>query len=482
MLSEQEFNALRDKVLAGAPEGLDETGFHRYAGPAMAQAVGEAESATPTPQGSAAWRFLSNAASTLNPVAAVKGLASAAWHPVDTYQGLVDASADQFGKAKEAYDQGRYSEAIGHGAAGVLPGIGPAAADTGEQMAAGDVAGGLGRGLALAAGPTLTGNVLPRAVARIPAMRAPVGRALDATGRGLEAVAASPMVRNAGGLGAGYQALQGDWLGAAGAVAGPPIAAASGRGLRALGRVVKGDAVPLVERAATAPIGPGQQALNRLVAEREASVRRGYGQPPPQGPPHVPSNLPPASQPVHVPSNVPTATPQSVRVPVSQDPIGVPPPLTQAEAVRDLVRQKLAPQAPVFDEAGASLLGDVGYVGESSALDLGAGRPPLQMPLTGKALLEKVSALEEARSVPKGRTPAPIEADLPAAWRELPTDADVSTAVTARNTTGRWKRPPVEPPPVIADLPRAASSGGAFNDAMAAAVHAKVRQRVKKGR
>ena len=95
------------------------------------------------PEGSAVGRFASNLGAALNPVTAVKGLAEAARHPVNTYNALVDASAQQFGQARDAYAQGRYSEAVGHGAAGFLPAIGPAAANAGEQIGRGDVAGGL---------------------------------------------------------------------------------------------------------------------------------------------------------------------------------------------------------------------------------------------------------------------------------------------------------------------------------------------------
>lgn len=112
-------------------------------------------SAASEPEGSAVGRFVSNAAGVLNPIAMAKGAYGMVRHPVDTYHAAVDASAQQFGKAADDFGQGRYSEGLGHGAAGFLPGIGPAAAGAGEQIAAGDVAGGLGKGLALAAGPAI---------------------------------------------------------------------------------------------------------------------------------------------------------------------------------------------------------------------------------------------------------------------------------------------------------------------------------------
>lgn len=115
--------------------------------------VGQASQAEP--QGSAVGRFASNAGAMLNPVAMAKGAYDMVRHPVDTYHGMVDASAQQFGKAADDYQQGHYSEMLGHGAAGALPIIGPAAAGAGEQIASGDVAGGLGAGLAMAAAPAV---------------------------------------------------------------------------------------------------------------------------------------------------------------------------------------------------------------------------------------------------------------------------------------------------------------------------------------
>lgn len=149
-LSEPEFNAIRDQVLANAPSGLSEADFQRYAGPAMAEAVTHAES---QPEGSALGRFVSNAASVLNPVAAAEGLYNAVRHPEQTYDNAVAASAEQFQKAANAPT---LSEKVGHAVAGAIPFIGPAAAQAGEQIASGDIAGGLGRGLALAAGPAVT--------------------------------------------------------------------------------------------------------------------------------------------------------------------------------------------------------------------------------------------------------------------------------------------------------------------------------------
>jgi hypothetical protein len=64
---------------------------------------------------------------------------------VPAAQGAAKAQWDELVKAKQNVEQGRYSEAVGHGAAGVLPLVGPAAAAAGEAIAEGDVGYGLGQ-------------------------------------------------------------------------------------------------------------------------------------------------------------------------------------------------------------------------------------------------------------------------------------------------------------------------------------------------
>lgn len=110
-----------------------------------------AETAAAEAQPSAASRFFSNAGEMLNPVTAAKGIYQAVRHPLDTAGAIYDMQAEQFGKASGAFQQGRYSEMLGHGMAGVLPLVGPAAASAGEQIASGDVAGGMGRSAGLLA-------------------------------------------------------------------------------------------------------------------------------------------------------------------------------------------------------------------------------------------------------------------------------------------------------------------------------------------
>lgn len=149
-LSEVEFNTLREHVLAAAPSGLDETNFNRFIGPAMARAIGEAESSPAKAEGAALTRFAAGAWQNLNPVAIATGVYGAVRHPVDTATNIANASIAQGRQAVDLAKQGRYSEAVGHGLA-VLPVIGPAAAAAGEAIGSGDVAGGLGQAAGLLA-------------------------------------------------------------------------------------------------------------------------------------------------------------------------------------------------------------------------------------------------------------------------------------------------------------------------------------------
>jgi hypothetical protein len=59
----------------------------------------------------------------------------AAQMSVDLVKGAVGAQAEQFSKAKQAYGQGRLSEAVGHAAAGVLPVVGPIAQTSAKTSA-----------------------------------------------------------------------------------------------------------------------------------------------------------------------------------------------------------------------------------------------------------------------------------------------------------------------------------------------------------
>ena len=155
VLSEPEFNAIRDRVLQSAPDGLDESGFNRWVGPAMAQALGEAESTPAAPEGSVGSRFLSNAGEMLNPVNIAKGVYNTARHPIDTATAVGQLHLDQGRKAwelaKAANSFEDYLELVGRVGATALPVLGPVAAEAGEQIGSGDVAGGIGKAVGVLA-------------------------------------------------------------------------------------------------------------------------------------------------------------------------------------------------------------------------------------------------------------------------------------------------------------------------------------------
>lgn len=113
--------------------------------------------------GSPGTRFAENLWSAVNPL----HLVTAVQHPVETLGALVDAHVQEAIKTKAMYDAGRYSEAVGHLGATLLPVLGPAAAHAGEQIGSGDIAGGLGSAVGVIAStqtPKVVGRVGTAAV------------------------------------------------------------------------------------------------------------------------------------------------------------------------------------------------------------------------------------------------------------------------------------------------------------------------------
>lgn len=153
-LPEQEFNSIKDKLLATAPDGLSEKDFGIWIAPRLAAAVGEAEANPAPPEGSALGRFASGVGEMLNPVSLVKGVGSAIAHPIDTAMNIGAASLDQGRKAVASAKAGDVWSAAGH-AGGMFPILGPAAANVGEKMAegvqGGDLAGSMGQAAGLIA-------------------------------------------------------------------------------------------------------------------------------------------------------------------------------------------------------------------------------------------------------------------------------------------------------------------------------------------
>lgn len=184
-LTEAEFNSIRDGLLQAAPTGLSEQDFHNWMAPRFSEAVAKAENSAKPLEGSAVGRFLSDLGSMVNPIDMAKGIGTAIAHPIYTATGLVKAQGDQFVKAADSFRQGHYSEAAGHAAAGALPVVGPVAANIGEQIGSGDVAGGLGAATGLIGGSLVPGMVGKKVAAgvRVPGLS-------SLTPEGAEAVAA----------------------------------------------------------------------------------------------------------------------------------------------------------------------------------------------------------------------------------------------------------------------------------------------------
>lgn len=134
----------------------------------------------------------------INPIPMITGALSTIAHPLDTARSIYNAQANELGQVPKLVREGRYSEAVGHGTAGLIPLVGPAAAKIGETIGgteptfdkygtvikpgqAPDPAGGIG------AGAGLITSVLA----------AP--RVTNAVGRGFQGIA-RPIVKSALGL------------------------------------------------------------------------------------------------------------------------------------------------------------------------------------------------------------------------------------------------------------------------------------------
>ena len=92
-------------------------------------------------------------------------------HPINTALNMLDAQGGLAVKAKAAYDKGDYKGAVMYGLNYLVPFIGQQTAAAGEQLNQGDIAGGIGRTLGVAA-PIVAGS---------PAGRAAGSAAVDAT-------------------------------------------------------------------------------------------------------------------------------------------------------------------------------------------------------------------------------------------------------------------------------------------------------------
>ncbi len=337
-LTEPEFNAIKAKLLDAAPSGLKEDEFNRYIGPAMAQAVGEAENSTGPVVGSAAERFASGAWKILNPM----GLVNAAMHPIDTAKAMVGAQIEQGQKALELAKEGRYTEAAGHGAAALLPMVGPAAANAGERIASGDVAGGLGEGAALLA---------PAAAS---AGRVPIGKATSAVGRTAEAVGKSSPVRRIGTYGAAAELFKGDIPKAVMAGVAPIALEKGGQALQRVGDALSGANAPVVSPETTPPHldlsqrVPAGSLTQQQIGERLAAARA-QGMTAPQPLTVMAPRPSPSSVPVPPGPPEPSMAPETVAA--KPEPFNAPRVVEKPQTPKQISEQALSEHRAVINAA-----------------------------------------------------------------------------------------------------------------------------------
>lgn len=114
-------------------------------------------------------------------VAGIPGaVASTVAHPIETVKSLARAQGAEFGKAKEEFGRKHYTEAFGHSLAGLLPVIGPAAAQTGEELGTpGQQGAGAAHAFELLA-PS-AGKLLPKGLSPTRALARPLRTAAERT-------------------------------------------------------------------------------------------------------------------------------------------------------------------------------------------------------------------------------------------------------------------------------------------------------------
>lgn len=217
-------------------------------------------------------RFLGGAASTsmFNPV----NLYQTVRHPIDAFSNLLQSHSDEAQKAIENWQQGQYSEAVGHGAAAMLPVLGPMAAHIGERIGTGDIAGGLGEAVGLASNVGMPSAIrgTPRAMSRVGGLAERAGTAVTNSKFGSYGL---PIVVS-------EELLRGNPWGAA-ATALPYGIKYGGRALRKTGEGLEGlqravssspswaerlgsQADEAVARAKMRPVSVGEEAIEPVVA------------------------------------------------------------------------------------------------------------------------------------------------------------------------------------------------------------------------
>ena len=408
LLSESEFNDLKSKVLSAAPDGLKEDDFKRYVGPAMESAIGTAENSAAPLEGSALSRFAAGAWKNLNPI----GLVSAVSDLPGTVKGIIDAHAAQLDKAKAAYADGRYSEAAGHLAATALPVIGPAAANAGERIASGDVAGGLGEGAGL-----------------IGAVEAP--RLVKGAAKGVNAVATkvadSAAAQNA--IGATGGAAAGASMGhpyigmAIGSKYGGPIVKSVAEGVQAVtgGAPAAGAALSDLELARQ-EVAAGRLSPAVLRGMERAAAVRASRQAVPVVPPAAPVATAPPAEPIA------TAAPASPAVASPQP---------QAPPALDAAGQPaVTAQPPASALPNQVAINALGIAAKRAKLSLSLDEVKALVPL-----VEQGATPEQAIGAFVAQKAAADPAAALAAKLGTPNDAAVAARVADRNANGQWQAP-----------------------------------------
>jgi hypothetical protein len=89
-------------------------------------------------------RFGESYAAQTSPISMVQGLAQAGAHPIETVRAVLGAQGDLADKAEDAFKKGNYVEGLQHAINYLIPVLGPQLDVAGNQLRAGNIAGGLG--------------------------------------------------------------------------------------------------------------------------------------------------------------------------------------------------------------------------------------------------------------------------------------------------------------------------------------------------
>lgn len=248
----------RQAVSAYTPAPHAYSGHPAPAGPSPAEL---AETAPHTQQGSAASRLVEPVVGAVKGLAAMPGAAARAiggfrgiytdFQPtVDAVQDVLDPQIEQARKGGAAMDRGDYIEGAGRGAAALVPGFGPAAANIADTAVSGNIAGAIGQTAVMAA-PFASAEMLPAGVARVLKRRA-AARILDVMKPSLKRVGTAEEIAGevAGGT-AGREAAGGIGIGDRAKLAqrAKARAVAAGKEIEALqGLDTPVDVAPTVER------------------------------------------------------------------------------------------------------------------------------------------------------------------------------------------------------------------------------------------